>query len=56
MMRSPEYVQEILLVVNVMEGREEKLCNDVRMVQESTYLGAEVSASRGCEVAVTTTT
>ena len=36
--------------------QEEKLCDDVETVRELTYLGDRVSASGGCEAAVTART
>ena len=36
--------------------QEEKLCDEVETVREFTYLGDRVSASRGCEAAVTVRT
>ena len=36
-----------------MAEQEEKLCDEVEMVMEFTYLGDRVSAGGGCEAAVT---
>ena len=36
--------------------QEEKLCDEVETVREFTYLGDKVSASGGCEAAVTART
>ena len=35
------------------EEQEEKLCDEVKTVRESTYLGNRVSEGGGCEAAVT---
>ena len=43
-------------IIEVAVKQEERLCDEVETVRESTYLGDRVSAGGGCEAAVTAKT